>query len=259
MLRPGYAAAMPPTIERSLHPDFLSNGYLVYDEPGGVAVFVDSGAPLEPLLESVAERDLTPTHLLLTHHHFDHVEHTAELVERFGVEVLAHPLEADRLEGEVRAIEPGETVLETGGLRFGALHTPGHTAGMLAFTVDGDVFTGDTLFRGSVGGVKAPGATGFSDLRASVMDVLMALPPQTRLHPGHTDATTVAAEWDENPFIRLWRGLDPEGEGDCTVWERAATLILWAPDYDGGHKAWIRWKDTGDDDIVPGSQVERPA
>lgn len=248
---------MAPTIERSLHPDFLSNGYLVYDAPGGTAVFVDSGAPLAPLHESVARNRLTPTHLLLTHHHFDHVEHTAELVDRYGVEVLAHPLEAERLEGEVRTVEPGETVLETGGLSFGALHTPGHTAGMLAFVVDGDVFTGDTLFRGSVGGVKAPGATGYGDLRGSVMDVLMALPPETRLHPGHTDPTTVAEEWDENPFIRVWRGIDPEGEARCTVWERPATLVLWAPDYDGGHKAWIRWDDSGEDDIVPGSQVVR--
>jgi hypothetical protein len=90
------------------------------------------------------------------------------------------------------------------------------------------------------------------------MDVLMALPPATRLHPGHTDPTTVGEEWEENAFVRVWRGVDPEGSDPCTVWEREATLVLWAPDYDGGHKAWIRWADTGEDDIVPGSQVVRP-
>jgi hydroxyacylglutathione hydrolase len=246
------------TIERSLHPQFLSNAYLVYDEPGGTAVIVDSGAPPEPLLESIERNELTPTHLLLTHHHHDHVEQNAVYKERFGVEILAHPLEAARLSDVDRTIEPGDVVLETGGLRFGALHTPGHTDGMLSFVLDGgDVFTGDTLFKGSVGGVKAPGSTSFADLRSSVMDVLLALPPDTRLHPGHTDPTTVAGEWEDNAFVRVWRGLDPESDDRCTVWEQGATLILWAPDYDGGHKAWVRWDESGEDDIVPGSQVVR--
>ena len=130
---------------------------------------------------------------------------------------------------------------------------------MLNFRVnDDDVFTGDTLFKGSVGGVNAPASTTYADIKTSIMEVLMKLPPATRLHPGHTDPTTVGEEWEENAFIRVWRGLDPEGTDPCTVWEREATLVLWAPDYDGGHKAWIRWADTGEDDIVPGSQVVRP-
>jgi glyoxylase-like metal-dependent hydrolase (beta-lactamase superfamily II) len=127
---------------------------------------------------------------------------------------------------------------------------------MLSFHTGDAVFTGDTLFKGSVGGVRAPGHTSFEDLRSSIMDVLMKLPPETVIHPGHTDPTTVAEEWETNPFIRLWRGLDEEGTEKCTVWGDDATLILWARDYDDGHKAWVRWAD-GRDDIVPGSQVER--
>jgi hypothetical protein len=88
------------------------------------------------------------------------------------------------------------------------------------------------------------------------MDVLMGLPPETVIHPGHTEPSTVADEWENNPFIRLWRGLDAEGTEQCTVWDQPATLVLWAQDYDGGHKAWVRWAD-GSDDIVPGSQVQR--
>ncbi len=170
------------------------------------------------------------------------------------VEVLAHPIEADQLERVDRTIEPGET-LEFGGLRVETLLTPGHTAGMLNFVIDGsDVFTGDTLFKGSVGGVRAPGSTSFADLRHSIMDVLMELPHETRVHPGHTDPTTIGDEWESNAFVRLWRGLDEEGAEPCKVWDQEATLVLWAPDYDGGHKAWVRWPD-GSDDIVPGSQV----
>lgn len=117
------------------------------------------------------------------------------------------------------------------------------------------VFTGDTLFRGSVGGVRAPGHTTYTDLKDSIMGTLMELPGETTIYPGHTDATTVQREWDENPFIRLWRKLDAEGSERCTALGEPATLILLAEDYDGGKKAWVRWPD-GRDDIVPGSRVE---
>ena len=238
--------------------EWLSNAYLVADEPGGRGVVIDSGGPSAPLLEAIERHGLTVEHLLLTHHHHDHVAENHVYKERLGVEILAHPLEAERLMDVDRTIEPGDEVLRAGELAVGALHTPGHTAGMLSFLVGGsDVFTGDTLFRGSVGGVKAPGSTSFSDLKSSVMDKLMSLPQETRVHPGHTDSTTIGDEWEQNAFVRLWRGLDEEGDERCTVWGQGATLVLWGDDYDGGHKAWVRWDESGADDIVPGSQVER--
>ncbi len=244
-------------IERSLHPDWLSNTYLVAEEPGGKAVAIDAGGPSRPLMEKAESQGLEVTHLLLTHHHHDHVVEAQAWKDRFGVDVLAHPLEAERVETCDGTIEAGEE-LTVGGLTIVGLPTPGHTDGMLNFRInEDDVFTGDTLFKGSVGGVKAPHSTSYDDIKTSIMEVLMKLPPATRLHPGHTDPTTVGEEWEENAFIRVWRGLDPEGSEPCTVWERDATLVLWAPDYDGGHKAWIRWTDSGEDDIVPGSQVER--
>jgi hypothetical protein len=90
------------------------------------------------------------------------------------------------------------------------------------------------------------------------MDTLLTLPEQTRIHPGHTDATTVGDELDSNRFVRIWRGLDPEDTRPCTALGEPATLILLGDDYDGGHKAWVRWPD-GSDDIVPGSRVELDA
>jgi hydroxyacylglutathione hydrolase len=240
-------------IERSMNDEWLSNTYLVADHERGSALVVDAGGPCAPLLEAAARLGVNVRTLLLTHHHHDHV---AEASVWRDVEVLAHPIEAEQLAGVDRTIEPGET-LEVGGLHVETLHTPGHTAGMLNFVVDGgDVFTGDTLFKRSVGGVRAPGSTSFADLRHSIMEVLMELPPETRVHPGHTDPTTIGDEWENNAFIRLWRGLDEEGDEPCTVAGQEATLVLWAPDYDGGHKAWVRWPD-GSDDIVPGSQVVR--
>jgi hydroxyacylglutathione hydrolase len=244
-------------VERSMQSDWLSNSYLVGDKPGGRGVLIDSGGPPESLLEAIEANDLTVEHLLLTHHHADHVAENAVYKERLGVEILAHPLEAERLMDVDRTIEPEEE-LEVGDLRIKAIHTPGHTDGMLNFLIDGsDVFTGDTLFKGSVGGVKAPGSTSFADLKRSIMDVLLELPDSTRVHPGHTDPTTIGDEREHNAFVRVWRGEDPESDEHCVVWEQGATLVLFAPDYDGGHKAWVRWDESGEDDIVPGSQVQR--
>jgi glyoxylase-like metal-dependent hydrolase (beta-lactamase superfamily II) len=241
-------------LERSLHPQFVSNTYLLADEDGGTAVLIDAGGPVEQLLEAIDTRSLALSHVLLTHHHHDHIAELGKVLERHpGTPVLAHPLE--EIEG-ADAWSPGDT-LTTGGLTIEPLHTPGHTAGMLSLHVNGEaVFTGDTLFKGSVGGVRAPGHTTYADLKRSIMDVLLALPPDTAIHPGHTDPTTVAEELESNPFVRIWRGLDPEGSEPCTAMGQPATLILLAVDYDGGHKAWVRWPD-GADDIVPGSQVQR--
>jgi hydroxyacylglutathione hydrolase len=243
-------------LERSMHDKFLSNTYLVADEDGGTAVMIDAGGPVQPLLQAIEDRDLALSHVLLTHHHFDHVCDLDQVLARHpDAEVLIHPAERDEVEGATGTIEPGDTV-QAGGLSIEAIHTPGHTNGMLSFLVDGNVFTGDTLFKNSVGGVRAPGHTTYADLKESIMDRLMALPPETAIHPGHTDPTTVADEWEGNAFIRVWRGLDAEGDEPCTALGEPATLVLLGDDYDGGHKAWVRWPD-GADDIVPGSQVQR--
>jgi hypothetical protein len=86
---------------------------------------------------------------------------------------------------------------------------------------------------------------------------LVDLPPETVVHPGHREPTTAGEEAANNPFVRIWRGQDPEGDERVTVWDREATLVLWAPDYDGTNKAWIRFADDGADGIVGGSQVRR--
>jgi glyoxylase-like metal-dependent hydrolase (beta-lactamase superfamily II) len=114
------------------------------------------------------------------------------------------------------------------------------------------VFTGDTLFKDSVGGGD------FEAIRRSVMDVLMGLPHAARVLPGHTDETTIGREWEENPFVRVWRGAEPEGDEPVRVEGRDATLVVWSPDYDGTGKAWIRFHD-GENRIVGGSRIARTA
>ncbi len=260
-------------VERSTHPQFVSNTFLVADGQGGPAFFIDAGGPVAPLIAAAERLGLEPTHILLTHHHFDHVCEVDELLARWpGMKVLISSRERDLLaasggDGESAAaryetIEAGQTA-EFGALSVRPLHTPGHTGGMLSFLVSGPegpaaVFTGDTLFKDSVGGVKAPGHTTYADLRDSIMGTLMELPPATVIQPGHADPTSVGREWEQNAFIRVWRGLDPEGSEPCRALGEPATLILLGADYDGGTKAWIRWPD-GADDIVPGSKIERSA
>ncbi len=213
-------------LERSMHDQFLSNTYLVADEDGGTAVMIDAGGPVQPLLQAIEDRDLVLSHVLLTHHYFDHVCELDQVLARHpDAEVLIHPGERNQVEGATGTLEPGDSV-QAGGLSIEAIHTPGHTNGMLSFLVDGNVFTGDTLFKNSVGGVRAPGHTTYADLKESIMDRLMALPPETTIHPGHTDPTTVADEWEGNAFIRVWRGLDPEGDEPCTALGEPATLVL---------------------------------
>jgi len=112
------------------------------------------------------------------------------------------------------------------------------------------VFSGDTLFKDAVGGGD------FEMIRHAVMDVYMAMPHERRLLPGHTDESTIAREWDANPFVRVWRGVEPEGTERVLARGREATLVVWSPDYDGKGKAWVRYDD-GTDAIVGGSGITR--
>ena len=166
--------------------------------------------------------------------------------------MAAHQIEADRMGGADILLADGDHV-RTGDLDIAALFTPGHSPGHLSFLINSsDCFTADVLFKGTVGGTLHDS---YSKLHSSVMDVLLALPDDTVVHPGHMDPTTIGAERESNPFIRIWRGVDAPGEGHCTALDRPATLVLFGPDYDGGHKAWVRWDDSGEDDLVPGSRV----
>jgi hydroxyacylglutathione hydrolase len=215
-------------VERSMDSRWLSNAYLVADGEGGEAVFVDSGAPLEPLLAAAERWRVTPRCILRTHGHPDHVVHEGEL----GLPVV---VESTRV----------------GDLGIEAIPTPGHSDDMVCFVVNGEaVFSGDTLFKDAVGGGD------FAAIRSAVMDVYMAMPHERRVLPGHTDETTIGREWERNPFVRVWRGVEPEGTEAVTVGGEPATLVVWSPDYDGKGKAWVRFAD-GRDAIVGGSRVDR--
>ena len=212
-----------------MDPGWLSNAYLVADEEGGAAVYVDSGAPLEPLLAAAERWRVHPEHVLRTHGHPDHVVHETEL----GLTVVTGSLEA-------------------GGLSIEALPTPGHAEDHLAFVVNGGLcFSGDILFKDAVGGGSDVPA-----IRSSVMDVLMKLAPETRVLPGHTDETTIGREWEQNPFVRYWRGVEPGADEPGQVAGDDMTILVDSPDYDGKGKLLVRFAD-GREAILGGSRVTR--
>jgi hydroxyacylglutathione hydrolase len=218
-------------VERSMDGRWLSNAFVVGDEPGGVAVFVDSGAPLEPLLAMLERERLSPTHVLRTHGHPDHVEHEELLTGRFGI-----PVATDSI--------------VTGGLQIEAIPTPGHSDDGVAFVVNDTLcFSGDTLFRAAVGGGPA------DVVRDSVMEKLMRLDHAVRVLPGHTDETTIGREWERNPFVRYWRGLEEEDGERCRVGGQEGTVVVTSPDYDGKGKLLVRLDD-GTELIVGASRVE---
>ena len=220
-------------VARTMHPEWLSNAFAVADGERGTALIVDSGPDPQPLVDAIEEWGATVAAILRTHSHHDHVVHEDELRSRYGVDVIS---------------EPG--VWDFGGLKVRGLSTPGHSDDMVAFQVGDLVFTGDTLFKDAVGGGD------LEQVKASVMDVFMGLPDDTRVLPGHTDETTIGREREHNPFVRVWSGVEPEGTDRVRVNGRDATLVVWSPDYDGKGKAWVRFDD-GTDAIVGGSRVER--
>ena len=220
-------------VARSTHPDWLSNAFALA-VAGGPALLVDAGADPAPLVGELERWHATPVALLRTHAHHDHVAHEDELVRRYSIPVVA---------------EPGEWEWE--GLHVQGLATPGHSADSVSFVVgDEAVATGDVLFRDSVGGGDV------ATLRRSVMDVLLALPDELRVLPGHADETTIGRERADNPFVRVWSGTEAEGSERVRVGGRDATLLAWSPDYDGLGKALVRFGD-GEEALVGGSRVER--
>lgn len=211
-----------------MHPQWLSNAFLL-GEPDGAAVFVDSGAPLEPLLAAIERERVRPLAILRTHSHPDHVEHEDELRERFELKVVTGDFSSE-------------------GIQVRAIACPGESDDGVSFLVGDLLFSGDTLYRDSVGGGLAP------ILRDSVMR-LLELPPETRVLPGHADETTIGREAEENPFVRYWQGRAVEDGSPCRVGGAAGTVLVRSADYDGKGKLLVRLDD-GEELIIGASHVE---
>jgi glyoxylase-like metal-dependent hydrolase (beta-lactamase superfamily II) len=199
-----------------------ANCYLVWDQDRRCCA-VDPGGEPERIGEVVAERELSLEAILVTHGHFDHMEGVAGLAAATGAVVYCSSLVAPIASGKepcsasgiaVPAV-PAEAVrVVTDGSAFGVgelsikvLGTPGHTPGDITYDIDGRLFCGDLLFRGSVGRTDFPGGD-FEQLLESVGRLAALYPPETAVYPGHMEATSLGDEIRHNPFLR---GLRPNG------------------------------------------------
>lgn len=233
---------------------WLTRAYLVAGSDKK-AILIDGNGVGAPLLERIDAEGLDVEFVILTHHHGDHT--MIEEYEARGFPVIALAETSELLPGTVtRTIADGDTLTVGDDIEIEAWHTPGHCSDHMALLINGtDLFTADVLFKGTVGGTRGPGATGIDDLRSS-LDRFMALPPETKVHPGHREGSTIGEELASNPFVKAFREPEAPAGEQVKVAGEPAELLLWGPDYDGTNKAWVRFAD-GTEAVTGGSQVER--
>lgn len=198
---------------------FQQNCSLVWCERTRRAVLIDPGGEADRLLAAVAERDLAPEKLLLTHGHLDHVGAARELAARLGIPVEGPQREDEFLlqalpqQAAMFGFPPGEPLLPDRWLRDGerigfgdvaleVLHCPGHTPGhVVFFDAAGRVaFVGDVLFKGSIGRTDLPGGD-HGEIRRSIRQRLFPLGDGVTFVPGHGDLSTFGEERRNNPFV----------------------------------------------------------
>jgi hydroxyacylglutathione hydrolase len=236
-------------ISRIEHPTYLSNSYVVSNGPETAGIVIDTGGPLDDVLRAIDDDQIRVEAILNTHDHHDHVACNADVQSRTGAELFTA---AD--------LDPG-TTLHMAGMRVDILDTPGHCAPHRSLVVNGaDLFSGDLIFAGSVGGTLGRGDAGVAELTASIMHIMRDLPHATRIHPGHCEPTTVGDELRTNPFVQHMvkrqetSYVAPPWSANVLACDEPAMVLVSAPDYDGGTKLWVQWA-SGTEAIVGGSRV----
>ncbi len=196
-------------IHRLPLPPLGANCYLLCQD--GRGLILDPGGDAALVRTACRDLGMTPEAVALTHGHFDHVGAAPELLEAWPEMALwCHPAdlaETDRelfpLPGLLAGRRAGELVdgarLTLAGMEVEVLHTPGHSRGSVCLRLGGALFTGDTLFRFSVGRTDLPGGDPAALERS--LDRLAALDPALELYPGHDGATTLADELARNPYL----------------------------------------------------------
>lgn len=204
-------------IERFVSADaFAENTYVLYDLPSKEALIIDPGGAVPAVIRFIQEKGLSVAKILATHCHVDHLIGAPALARRYHVPLLMHRADSELLAGVPEqaaafGLVLGGTVrcdgffeegasFAAGGTRVAVLHTPGHTPGSSCFSVEDQVlFTGDTLFAGSIGRTDLQGGS-YPDIMKSLRR-LASLPAGTVIYPGHEDESTIGVERATNPFL----------------------------------------------------------
>lgn len=204
-------------IEKWVLGELATNCYVVKNEERKELVIIDPATCSQMFTEHLREDGYQPKAILLTHGHFDHVMGITRLVEEFQIpvyllqeelEVLADAtLNLSSMFGTSFAYEKGKPlhdldIFECAGISFQVIHTPGHTKGGACYYIaeEDTLFSGDTLFFHSVGRTDFPTGS-MGTLVRSIKERVFAVPPQTKVYPGHGDATTIEEEKYGNPYV----------------------------------------------------------
>ncbi|MBP1697281.1 MAG: hydroxyacylglutathione hydrolase [Deltaproteobacteria bacterium] len=195
--------------------------YLIGDEESQEGLFIDPADDTTRLLAEARSHGLDKIkYIINTHSHVDHIMGNAEMANQTGAKIVIHEEDATALVQTPSSllemfnattsppaditVKEGD-VIQVGNVRLKIIHTPGHSAGGMALYLDGRVFTGDTLFVGSVGRTDFPGSS-WDVLEASIRNKLYVLPGETVVFPGHnygpTPTSTIQYERRHNPFVR---------------------------------------------------------
>ena len=200
--------------------DFNIFSYLIADEQAKEGLFIDPSADHDMLLQEAGLHGLTIKYIVNTHHHIDHSMGNREMVRRTGAKIIIHEADASGLLETPREImdmfraEPSPPadilvsdgqLIKVGNVALQVIHTPGHTPGGMCLLLDGMLFSGDTLFVGSVGRTDFPGGSS-RELENSIRTRLYTLPGDTIVFPGHNygmrPTSTIQQERLTNSFIR---------------------------------------------------------
>jgi hydroxyacylglutathione hydrolase len=196
---------------------FAENCWIIGSRRTGEAIAIDPGDQAEDILHLARDMELKIKVIANTHAHIDHILGVRGVQEATGAKFLLHPHEVEIARRSVQTaalwlghpVEPppepdallgeGDEV-EVAGVKLEVIHTPGHTPGSVSFYTNGVVFSGDTLFRGSIGRTDMPGGDYRQEI-ASIVDRLLELPDDTIVLPGHMQETKIGIERQANPFI----------------------------------------------------------
>jgi len=194
-----------------------ANCYIIADEKSKDAAIIDPGGDAEKILNVITREQLTVKYIFLTHGHGDHIAALKEVKDATNAKIAIHELDAPMLclpeqnlsiffgEGFTQPSADvklrGSEKLNIGDLVLKVIHTPGHTPGGISIQVDNIIFTGDTLFAGSIGRTDFPGGS-FDELITSIKEKLLTLGDGTKIFPGHGEQSTIGYEKSMNPFLR---------------------------------------------------------
>ncbi|MBN1368369.1 MAG: MBL fold metallo-hydrolase [Dehalococcoidales bacterium] len=180
-----------------------TNCYIVGCDKTKEGMVIDPGAEAEAILRTINKGGLTIKLIAITHGHMDHTGAVEDVRRATGASVAIHSSDADsllRVLPSDRLLNGGENLI-VGDLSFSVITTPGHSPGGICLYGQRTLFCGDTLFNGSIGRTDLGG--NYEQLMENIFTKLMVLPDDTMVFPGHGPETTIRAEKQSNPFLRM--------------------------------------------------------